>query len=86
MLQNHLERTFNVFALNATKQLDITRFTKSTMNTVVTSSYCVIYPDMMGKRIRANDPEDANHPCSVPCGLLPTTKFKKKYSVKPELK
>ena len=32
-----------------------------------------MYPEMTGKMILAKEPADANHPCSVPCGLLPTT-------------
>jgi len=53
--------------------LDITRMTNSIMNTVVMSSYWAMYPDITGKRILAKEPAEANHPCNIPCGLLPTT-------------
>jgi hypothetical protein len=32
-----------------------------------------MYPDIIGKKIRASDPAEANQPSNVPCGLLPTT-------------
>ena len=47
--------------------------TKSKTKTVVMSSYWAMYPDMTGKTILAKEPAEANHPCIVPCGLLPTT-------------
>ena len=70
---DHWDSLVNVLALSATKTLDMTRMMNSKMNTVVISSYWAIYPDMTGKMILAKEPADANHPCSVPCGLLPTT-------------
>ena len=69
----HWDSAVKVLELIATKILDITRTTKSKMKTVVMSSYWAMYPDMTGKTVLAKEPADANHPCNVPCGLLPTT-------------
>ena len=72
----HWDSAVKVLELIATKILDITRTTKSKMNTVVMSSYWAMYPDMTGKTILAKEPAEANHPCNVPCGLLLKTVHK----------
>jgi hypothetical protein len=63
----------SVFRHTRTTVVDSSSTNVRTKKSVSKSRYWAMYPDMMGKSILANDPADANHPRSVPCGLLPTT-------------
>jgi len=47
--------------------------TANNVNTVSISLWLTMYPAIIGKVIRAIDPEAENNPCSVPCGIRPTT-------------
>jgi hypothetical protein len=62
-----------VFRQTRTTEVDSSSTNVRTKKSVSRSRYWAMYPDMIGKSMRANDPADANHPRSVPCGLRPTT-------------
>ena len=69
----YCDKKTNVVRLYIVTRVETANTPIKTRNKTGIPKYLVIYPDVIGKTTRANDPADANQPNNVPWGLLPTT-------------